>query len=373
MQINFDNKTNEIIKILALEAERFGVKIYFIGGLVRDILMGKKPLDIDILVEGDAIQFVQFLGDFVQIKSLHKDFGTIKTQISGIDIDFASTRKEKYPISGCLPVVEKIGCKLEEDLIRRDFTINAIAVRILRTLEYKLIDLYNGCKDIKSGILRVLHKKSYIDDPTRILRGLDFQLRFNFNFCDEDKKIIKEYLKNPNREGLSKDRVVLTLKKLFSSNERALFSLEEFYKKKYYKILYDEFYIDVNKFKSSIALFNVEDFGKVCLSYIVEIRKEQAPTLKNRFEIYKYFSNFSDVDLCVYYLKTEDNNAIIYFKELKNVQVYLKGSDLLGMGFTQGKIIGFILDKITEVKLAKNSTVISFEDEVNFVKNTFKL
>ena len=86
MQINFDNKTNEIIKILALEAERFGVKIYFIGGLVRDILMGKKPLDIDILVEGDAIQFVQFLGDFVQIKSLHKDFGTIKTQISGIDI-----------------------------------------------------------------------------------------------------------------------------------------------------------------------------------------------------------------------------------------------------------------------------------------------
>ena len=371
MRIKFNDKINEIIKNLALEAERFGVKIYFVGGLVRDALMGIEPFDIDILVEGNAISFVESL-NFVQIKSLHKDFGTLKAQISGVDIDFASTRIEKYPKSGCLPLVEKIGCDIKDDLIRRDFTINAIAARILPTLEYEIIDLYNGCNDIREGILRVLHNNSYIDDPTRILRGLDFKLRFNFDFCTQDKKLIDEYLKNPDRVGLSKDRVILTLNKLFASNERALAALKEFYESKYYKILYDEFYFDIHNFKNSLELFNIKDFGEACLKYVIENNK-QVQNLKSRVEIYKYFSDFSDIDLCIYYLKTNDNNTLIYLNELKNIQVYLKGSDLISMGFSQGKIIGYILNKILEVKLAQTPVVITLADEIEFVKNTFKL
>ena len=371
MQIKFSDNINKIIKNLALEAERFGVKIYFVGGLVRDVLMGKAPLDIDILVEGNAIDFVKSL-DFVEIKSIHQDFGTVKTEISGIDIDFASTRIEEYPKSGCLPHVTKIGCDIKDDLIRRDFTINAIAARILPSLDYEIIDIFYGCDDISKGVLKVLHKNSYIDDPTRILRGLDFKLRFNFNFSPDDEKLIQNYLKNPDREGLSKDRVILTLNKLFSSNERAMSAISEFSSCGYYKILFDEFLFNRENFENALKFFKIKDIGKVCLKYILEAPPVEIKS-KSRLEIYKHFKDFSDVDLCVYYLKTNDKNTLIYHNELKNVKVYLKGSDLLNLGYKQGKIIGDILDKVLEAKLAKNTDIVSFEDEVEFVKRTFKL
>ena len=371
MQIKFNDKINHIIKKIALEAERFGVKIYFVGGLVRDVLMGKTPLDIDILVEGNAINFVKSL-DFVEIKSIHKDFGTVKTEISGVNIDFASTRIEEYPKSGCLPHVTKIGCDIKDDLIRRDFTINAIAARILPSLDYEIIDIFNGCDDISKGVLKVLHKNSYIDDPTRILRGLDFKLRFNFDFFDEDEKLIQEYLKNPDRDGLSTDRVILTLNKLFSSNERAMSAISEFSSCGYYKILFDEFLFNRENFENAIKLFNIKDIGSLCLKYILE-PIEILPEFKSRLGIYKYFKNYSDIDLCVHYLKTNDNNTLIYYNELKNVKLYLKGSDLLNLGFNQGKIIGFILDKVLEAKLSKMPDLISFNDEIEFVKRTFKL
>ncbi len=371
MQIKFNDKINQIIKNLALEAQRFGVKIYFVGGLVRDVLMGKTPLDIDILVEGNAIDFVKSL-DFVEIKSIHKDFGTVKTEISGVNIDFASTRIEEYPKSGCLPHVTKIGCDIKDDLIRRDFTINAIAARILPSLDYEIIDIFNGCNDISKGVLKVLHKNSYIDDPTRILRGLDFKLRFNFNFSPEDEKLIQSYLKNPDREGLSKDRVILTLNKLFSSNERAMSAISEFSSCCYYKILFDEFLFNKENLENAIKLFDIKDIGRVCLKYILEAPPVEIK-FKSRLEIYKYFKNFSDVDLCVYYLKTNDKNTLIYFNELKSVVLNIKGLDLLNLGFRQGKIIGDILDKVLEAKLIKSTNIVTFEDEINFVKETFKL
>ena len=371
MQIKFNDKINHIIKKIALEAERFGVKIYFVGGLVRDVLMGKTPLDIDILVEGNAIDFVKSL-DFVEIKSIHKDFGTVKTEISGVNIDFASTRIEEYPKSGCLPHVTKIGCDIKDDLIRRDFTINAIAARILPSLDYEIIDIFNGCDDISKGVLKVLHKNSYIDDPTRILRGLDFKLRFNFDFFDEDEKLIQEYLKNPDRDGLSTDRVILTLNKLFSSNERAMSAISEFSSCGYYKILFDEFLFNRENFENAIKLFNIKDIGSLCLKYILE-PIEILPEFKSRLDIYKYFKNFGDIDLCVHYLKTSDESTVIYFNELKNVTLNIKGSDLLNLGYKQGKIIGDILDKVLEAKLVKNADIVSFEDELKFVKKTFKL
>lgn len=371
MQIRFNNKICQIIKKLALEAQSFGVNIYFVGGLVRDVLMGKEPLDIDILVEGNAIDFVKKL-DFAQVKSVHKDFGTVKTEISGIDIDFASTRIEKYPKSGCLPVVTKIGCNIKDDLIRRDFAINAIAARILPTLNYELIDLYNGCGDLKQGVLKVLHKNSYIDDPTRILRGLDFKLRFNFDFSLEDKELIKQYLKKPDRDGLSVDRVILTLNKLFSSNERAIAAMEEFSCSCYYKILFDDFSFSRENFKKALKIFQIKDICKVCVKYILE-PLPAIPELNSRLEIYKHFKNFSNVDLCVYYLKTNDENTLIYYNKLKDIKLQVGGADLLELGFQEGKIIGDILDKILEAKLAENSTIVSFCDEIEFIKKTFKL
>ena len=190
MQIKFNDKINNVIKILALEAERFGVKIYFVGGLVRDVLMGKAPLDIDILVEGNAIDFVKSL-DFIKVKSIHEDFGTVKAEVSGIDIDFASTRIEEYPKSGCLPHVTKIGCDIKDDLIRRDFTINAIYI----DENYNVIDPTKcGINDLNSRHLRFIKDPltSIKEDPLRILRAYRFIKEYNLSIDEKDLRILKE-------------------------------------------------------------------------------------------------------------------------------------------------------------------------------------
>ncbi len=366
MEIKFSEKTDKIIKNLALEAKNFGVKIYFVGGLVRDVIMGIEPLDIDILVAGNAINFISSL-NFVDIKSIHKDFGTIKTQIEGLEIDFASTRKEIYPHSGCLPQVTELGCPIEDDLIRRDFTINAIALEILGDGNYRLIDRFSGCSDIKNKTLKVLHKNSYIDDPTRILRGLDFKLRFNFNFSDIDKDLINEYLKNPSREGLSVDRVVLTLNKLFSSNLRAKEAFGEFVDKKYYRILFDYKDLSCEKIFDAIEKFKIEDYSKVLIKYILD-ELFDVPELKTRLEIYKHFRHYSDDEICVYYAKSADKRALLYFSKLKGIKLEIKGSDLLNLGYKQGREIGVMLDKVLEAKLAENSSITTYQDELNFVR-----
>lgn len=371
MNIKFNDKTNSIIKTLALEAHRLGVKIYFVGGLLRDVIMGKIPDDIDILVEGSAIDFVKKL-DFADIKSIHEEFGTIKVQIEGIDIDFASTRKESYPKSGALPNVGQIGCSVEEDLIRRDFTTNAIAAQILSNGEYKIIDIFNGNSDIKSGTLRVLHDKSFIDDPTRILRGLDFKLRFGFDFDSRTKDLISQYLKNPDREGLSTDRVILTLKKLLSRSENTKEAFREFISNKYYRILYDETRMMPEIIERAVDIFKPDDAADVYLNYII---KEPAAIAEfsSAAEVYKYFKNFSAGQLSLYWAQTQDDNALKYYLDYKDVKVFTTGDDLIKLGYREGAIIGGILDRVLEYKLTHPGFLCSINDEISYIKNNFIL
>ena len=382
---NFDKKTGQIIQSIAEYAQHTGICVYFVGGMVRDCLMGIGIKDIDILIEGSAIDFVHGFYNFyntksrshdsknpddysniscvsqtddieqepdIKIKSIHKSFNTAKTVINNIEIDFASTREEEYPKSGCLPVVTKTGCPVKDDLKRRDFTVNAIAARLIPEngrLKYEIIDPYFGTKDIKEKKLKALHNKSYIDDPTRILRGLDFILRFGFDFTQNDKALIEEYLKSPNREGLSIDRVKLTLKKLFSGTDRA--------KEAYLRILDDKYYrIWENKpsFKKewaqklydSVEIFKVPSSG-IFLGAIFENLCNGKPLACNisNYEIYNFYKPISNKDLALRYSILGDNTALFYFKKLKDVKSDITGEDLIKQGYTHGKELGDELKK----------------------------
>ena len=99
-------------------------KLFYIGGVVRDELLGRESFDIDITYVGNAIEYCSKFGEVIQE---NPDFGTVRVNVGGREVDFASTRSESYPKKGHLPVVEKIGCSLKEDVLRRDFTINALA------------------------------------------------------------------------------------------------------------------------------------------------------------------------------------------------------------------------------------------------------
>ena len=203
--------------------------LYYVGGVVRDEILGFQSLDEDFCYEGNAIEFAQKAG--LNIIKTNPDFGTVRVEAEGKLIDIASTREETYPRKGHLPVVSNIGCPLKYDLKRRDFTVNAMAKR---TTDGELIDYFNGLNDIENKTLRVLHKDSFIDDPTRIIRGLKFSIRFGFGLSNETKKLQDEYLNNINYD-MSYHRVRKELIETFNLNKADVF--DKFVEQKIFHLL----------------------------------------------------------------------------------------------------------------------------------------
>jgi tRNA nucleotidyltransferase (CCA-adding enzyme) len=167
-------------------AQEMGYPLYVVGGFVRDLLLGEPNLDMDLVVEGEAIRLARRLGRRVGARTRsHKRFGTAKVILEGREaefgipsLDFATARLEFYPYSAALPEVERSSIKA--DLHRRDFTINTLAIRLDSGHYGQLLDFYGGEQDLKDGRIRVLHSLSLIEDPTRIMRAARFEQRLGF-------------------------------------------------------------------------------------------------------------------------------------------------------------------------------------------------
>ncbi|MFC5712514.1 CBS domain-containing protein [Thalassorhabdus alkalitolerans] len=191
-------------------ADALELKVYMIGGIVRDLIMGRPNYDVDIVVEGNGISFAEKLSSQVkgELKK-HESFGTaVITLPKGFKIDITSSRTEYYNFPGALPEVQL--SNLKEDLYRRDFTINAMAIELNEGNFGQLIDFYNGLEDIKNKRLKVLHNLSFIEDPTRILRGIRFEIRFGFRFDVETEKFARHSVSAVS--SLSKDRIANEIK-----------------------------------------------------------------------------------------------------------------------------------------------------------------
>jgi tRNA nucleotidyltransferase (CCA-adding enzyme) len=159
--------------------------VYLVGGAVRDLLLGRPRADVDLVVEGDAAALAERLGG---ASAEHDRFGTVKVELEGHEIDIASARTESYPAPGALPVVAP-GEGIEVDLGRRDFTINAMAVPLAG--EPRVIDPHGGREDLERGVLRVLHPRSFEDDPTRALRAARYAARFDFELEPETAALLR--------------------------------------------------------------------------------------------------------------------------------------------------------------------------------------
>jgi tRNA nucleotidyltransferase (CCA-adding enzyme) len=161
------------------------LRAYLVGGFVRDLFLGVSNLDLDIMVEGDGIEYADALSARLNARCIHhKRFGTATLVTEGhLKIDIASSRKETYPEPASLPEV-KPGSILD-DLARRDFSINAMAVSVNSDDFGMLIDVYGGCRDLKKKRISVLHENSFVDDPTRILRAIRFEQRLAFSISSK--------------------------------------------------------------------------------------------------------------------------------------------------------------------------------------------
>lgn len=160
-------------------AERRGVAVLLVGGAVRDLLLGVPHVDLDLVVEGDAIGLAAQAAKQLRARAVaHPRFGTAALENAGFSIDLARARSERYERPGALPAVQF--AELVDDLARRDFTINAMALRLTDGEPGELIDPHGGDDDLARGVVRVLHDDSFRDDATRILRAQRYAGRLGF-------------------------------------------------------------------------------------------------------------------------------------------------------------------------------------------------
>lgn len=169
-----------------------GARLYLVCGTLRDLILDRDPLDIDLAIEGDAASIARRVADQVGARVvLHQRFGTAKLSNRDFQFDIAGTRRETYPHPGSLPQVEP--ATLAEDLARRDFAINAFAMQ-LGPDAGEVIDPFRGIDDLRSGLIRVLHERSFQDDATRMLRGVRYATRFGFKLQRDTEALLRRDL-----------------------------------------------------------------------------------------------------------------------------------------------------------------------------------
>ncbi len=187
---NFPPRIREVLEIAGRIADKNKVRAYLVGGFVRDMILGRKNFDMDIVVEGNALHYGRILANklHARLKSYPR-FKTAKLLLpEGMEIDIASARTEVYKYPAALPEVE--ASSLRQDLLRRDFTINTLALGLNREDPGNIIDFFGAQKDIREKRIRVLHDLSFVEDPTRILRAVRFEQRLDFTIDKHTENLI---------------------------------------------------------------------------------------------------------------------------------------------------------------------------------------
>ncbi|MFL2608711.1 MAG: HD domain-containing protein [Cryomorphaceae bacterium] len=205
----------DIISNLSIELQ---IKTFLVGGYVRDLILSRQSKDIDVLVIGDGISFAKEVKkklDTMVNLQIFKNFGTAMIIYDGFEIEFVGSRKESYQQSSRNPSVT-IGT-FEDDISRRDFTINSIAISLNKNDKGKIIDLFGGLSDVKSGIIKTPKdpKITFYDDPLRMMRAVRFASQLNFKIKDSNLEIIKNDRERINI--ISKERINDELNKILLS------------------------------------------------------------------------------------------------------------------------------------------------------------
>ncbi len=351
--------------------------LYYVGGVVRDEILGLPSFDIDYCYEGNAIDFAKDLN----VVKINPDFGTVRIKSEDKEIDIASTRTEKYPAAGHLPVVNNLGCSLEEDLKRRDFTMNALAKN---TVTEEIIDYFGGLEDIKNKKIRVLHDNSFIDDPTRIVRALKFAVRFGFELDEHTKELQDKYLENINYD-MSYHRLKKELKETFNLNLAKAY--DSFVEQGIYKLLgktnsvpevimssanvLNEKFTPTYPYMVYLGLFDLSNF---------ELTSEEARIIEAYNEI-KYINPSSDIEIynlfagkplesvLLYAIAVNKEVALNYLENIANINIEVTGEDLIKVGVPQGKLYKEIFTYLIEQKI-KNPQMTK-QEELLLVKGVF--
>lgn len=419
--LNFKNKIDSmplIIKDILYSAGKIadglGYNLYVVGGFVRDLIMGKNTLDIDLVIEGEAYDFAKKLSRYYRGKiTKHDKFQTANIKLDNqFSIDVVTARKEHYKYPAALPTVEK--GTIKDDLFRRDFTINSMAIKLNSKSFGELLDFYGGIKDIKNKLIRILHNLSFIEDPTRIIRAIRFKKRYNFKFEKTTGEFAKKAIAFGFLSNISIERInheffaILKEKNPWEMIECmvGLGILNKIYPQVKYDIklkkLFINCYNNINKFKKNLN--SCKNIDKILLCLLLlhsnmdiykieasiekmklkrEIRNEINRLIKTKdtlksidisnlsnYQVFNLFKGLSFESLYILTLlfcnKSFYNKIIEYINKIKDIKLNITGNHLKGMGIIPSTIYKKILDEILKEKL--NGNIHTLEDELRLVK-----
>ncbi|MEK6764119.1 MAG: hypothetical protein AABY96_15550 [Nitrospirota bacterium] len=222
-------KRRSLLRELGNLADEGRVSLYLVGGVVRDLLLKRETWDLDLTVEGDGIVFARLVADRYRAGlAVFERFATARLMFpDGLKMDIATTRRESYAQPALLPTVQP--ASIEEDLSRRDFTINALAVQLNPQQFGRMLDPYGGQLDLRARVIRVLHAGSFQDDPTRIFRAIRFEQRFGFRLDPATARLLAQAASMNLIQRLSGPRLQNEVLLLFAERDpvRAIARLEQ--------------------------------------------------------------------------------------------------------------------------------------------------
>ena len=415
-------RIQDLLTQLGQVADELNLNVFVVGGFVRDLLMNKNNLDLDVVVEGDGVAFAETFAreNDCRVRCHHK-FGTaVLIFPDDFKIDVASARMEYYLRPGALPDVEHASVKM--DLSRRDFTINTLAISLNQDAYGSLLDYYGGQRDIDDKVLRVLHNLSFVEDPTRVFRAVRFEQRLGFKIGKQTEHLLNSAVRLGLMEKVSGHRLFSELFLILNeprplpavSRLARLDVLRQIHPKLTSKIDYSRSFDEARR---TTDWYDLLYTGQPCerwfcyfMVFTAILDRDEIKNLSERLQLipryrdmlnqqrsialgilkrlesrpeamrppkssslYRWFKPLSTEILLFMMARTSQDLVrqwiSHYITHLRDVQPLLTGHDLETMGFQPGPVYREILDALLYARL--DGRVVSVEDEREFVQKKF--
>ncbi len=407
---HLDKELLPIVRTIGEEAAGRSAPAYLVGGIVRDLMLGIRNLDLDIVFEGDAVSLARTLASKLNASLVvHEKFGTATMNLeNGLRVDLVTARKETYPHPGALPVVSR--GNIRDDLFRRDLTVNAMALAIDPKGLLTLVDEFGGREDLRRKRIRILHELSFQDDPTRILRAVRFEQRFGFRIEAKTLRLLKAALSNRLEERVKPERYfhefhkmlrepkpwknIQRLKELngcgflgkgvrISAAELGLLRSGQqsvfFYRRavphdeiepalvELMALLYRTREGELDRF---IKKFNLSKPHQVCLRQMRRwdmVRRSLSRKAVDPSDVYRALVEFRTETLL--FFRAQKSGGLVrrrldeFLTKLRFVQLSVDGEDLKRLGIEGSQRMGKILDSLLDMKI--DGRLATREDELN--------
>jgi len=413
-----------LLRQLGEVGDQLGVRIYLVGGFVRDLLLRQPNLDVDVVVEGDGITFAEAFAKTKQCRvRTHEKFGTAVIVFpDGFKIDIASARLEYYDRPAVLPRVEH--ASIRHDLYRRDFTINTLTLSLNQDSFGQMLDFFGGQRDLKDKSIRVLHNLSFIEDPTRLFRAVRFEQRLGFCIGRQTERLMRGAVRLKSVKKIAGLRILHELEQILDEPRvvPALARLDQFDLLKFIdpQLHFEEqtgrLFVAAERVSSwfdllytgesyrrwllyLLCLFdNLSDKGVARVSSWLGVQTkdhvvllEQLPAAKRLLkviklhrsgagepknsDIYSWFDGYS-LEVILYLMARSENETFrrwisLYITKLRKEKVALDGAALISLGFSPGKYFQDIFKMLLDARL--NLEISTREEEILLVKQKFSV